>query len=354
MLQTLALAAAPRGSDVFLGIDVSSKSWHVTARCLGETALSVNLPPSRSALSRVLDGLAGCRMHSVYEAGAFGYTLHDWLKEQGVDSIVASPAHIPVEVGNRIKTDRRDSLKLATTLEAGLLRPVFIPPMRQRADRELVRQRDRLQRHRRAAMIRLRAFFLTYAIACPYPAGRPWRGPLQRWLRDLKLEDESLQQVLDESRGLFFDLETRLRDLEKRLRAMAHAEPYAASTELLTSIPGIAEINALTLAVELGDLRRFQSGESLSAYLGLTPSEYSSGDKVRHGRITRCGNRLVRTLLVEASWVVIRKDERLRAVYQKLKRTRGAKRALVAVARRLCHCLVAMARTGELYRAQTT
>ena len=134
---------------------------------------------------------------------------------------------------------------------------------------------------------------------------------------------------------------------------MAHSEPYAASTALLTSVPGIAEINALTLAVELGDLRRFGGGESLSAYLGLTPSEYSSGDKIRHGRITRCGNRLVRTLLVEASWVVIRKDERLRAVYQKLKKTRGAKRALISVARRLCHCLVAMARKGELYCPQS-
>lgn len=352
MLRSLGSAVLPRGSDAFIGIDVSVKSWQVTVRCLGETAFSASLPPSRQALSRVLERLEGCRIHSVYEAGAFGYTLHDWLKEQGVDSIVASPSHIPIEVGNRVKTDRRDSLKLATTLEAGLLRPIFIPPMRQRADRELVRQRDRLQRHRRAAMIRLRAFLLTYAVPCPFPAGQPWRGPLQRWLRDLKVDDPALQQVLEESRSLFFDLEKRLKDLEARLRKMARQEPYAASTALLTSVPGIAEINALTLAVELGDLRRFDSGESLSAYLGLTPSEYSSGDKVRHGRITRCGNRFVRTLLVEASWVVIRKDPRLKAVYLKLKRTRGAKRALIAVARRLCHCLVAMARTGELYRSQ--
>ena len=339
MLQSLFSAHLPKGSDVFLGIDVSITSWHVTVRCLGETAFSASLPPSREALARVLERLRGCRVHSVYEAGAFGYSLHDWLVEQGVDSIVASPSHIPVEVGNRVKTDRRDSLRLATTLEAGLLRPIFIPPMRQRADRELVRQRDRLQRHRRATMIRLRAFFLTYAIACPFRAGRPWGGPLQ--------------QVLEEARGVFFELDKRLRDLERRLRAMAHSEPYAASTALLTSVPCIAEINALTLAVELGDLRRFGGGESLSAYLGLTPSEYSSGDKIRHGRITRCGNRLVRTLLVEASWVVIRKDERLRAVYQKLKKTRGAKRALIAVARRLCHCLVAMARKGELYCPQS-
>ena len=352
MLQSLGPATLPKDSDVFLGIDVSITSWHVTVRFLGETAFSASLPPSREALARVLERLRGCRVHSVYEAGAFGYSLHDWLVEQGVDSIVASPSHIPVEVGNRVKTDRRDSLKLATTLEAGLPRPIFIPPMRQRADRELVRQRDRLQRHRRAAMIRLRAFFLTYAIACPFRAGRPWGGPLQRWLRDLRLENDSLQQVLEEARGVFFELDKRLRDLERRLRAMAHSEPYAASTALLTSVPGIAEINALTLAVELGDLRRFGGGESLSAYLGLTPSEYSSGDKIRHGRITRCGNRLVRTLLVEASWVVIRKDERLRAVYQKLKKTRGAKRALIAVARRLCHCLVAMARKGELYCPQ--
>jgi len=170
MLQSLGSAHLPKGSDVFLGIDVSITSWHVTVRFLGETAFSASLPPSCEALARVLERLRGCRVHSVYEAGAFGYSLHDWLVEQGVDSIVASPSHIPVEVGNRVKTDRRDSLKLATTLEAGLLRPIFIPPMRQRADRELVRQRDRLQRHRRAAMI-ARSSSRTPSHARSAPAG---------------------------------------------------------------------------------------------------------------------------------------------------------------------------------------
>jgi transposase len=112
-----------RGSDVFLGLDISKASWHVTARSGGETLLSASFPPKREALKGLLQGLEGCQVHSAYETGPFGYGLHDWLRSHQVDSIVVSAAHVPGEIGNRVKTDRRDGLKLARTLEAGLLRP---------------------------------------------------------------------------------------------------------------------------------------------------------------------------------------------------------------------------------------
>ncbi len=169
-----------RGSEVYLGLDISKSSWHVTARSGGETLWSASCPPKREALCGLLDRLKSYRVHSVYETGPFGYGLHDWLRSREVDSMVVSAAHVPGEIGNRVKTDRRDGLKLARTLEAGLLRPIFVPEARQRADRELVRQRQRVQRDRCAAMLRIKSFFLTYDVEIPEEVGAHWSGEF-RW-----------------------------------------------------------------------------------------------------------------------------------------------------------------------------
>lgn len=338
------------GSEVFLGLDISSKSWHVTARSGGETLLSASFPPKREALNGLLSRLKGCRLHSVYEAGPFGYGLHDWLRAHQVNSMVVSPAHVPGEAGNRVKTDRRDGLKLARTLEAGLLRPIFVPEARQRADRELVRQRQRLQRDRRMAMVRLKSFFLTYDIEIPEEAGAHWGGTFEAWLHGLRLEDAGLQRVLEELRSLYFDLDLRVDVLTRPLREMARSAAYAQQVDLLATTPGIGWLTALTLLVEIVDFGRFRDGEALSSFAGLTPSEHSSGDRIRHGRITRQGNPILRAALVESSWILITKDPEMRHFYDRIKIRRGGKKAIVAVARKLCHRLLAISRNGQPYR----
>jgi transposase len=339
-----------RGSDVYLGLDISKSSWHVTARSGGETLMSASFPPKREALNGLLERLGGCRIHSAYETGPFGYGLHDWLRSRQVDSMVVSAAHVPGEIGNRVKTDRRDGLKLARTLEAGLLRPIFVPEARQRADREYVRQRQRVQRDRCAAMVRIKSFFLTYDIEVPEEAGAHWSVAFEAWLRGLKLEDHSLDRVLEELRGLYFDLDARVDGLTKELRQMARSADYAPMVELLSTVPGIGWLTALTLVVEIVDFGRFPDGEALSSYAGLTPSEHSSGDRVRHGHITRQGNPVVRSVLVESSWILIGKDPEMRRFYDRIKVRRGGKRAIVAVARKLCHRLLAIAHSGNPYR----
>ena len=338
------------GSDVFLGLDISKSSWHVTARSGGETLISASFPPRREALNGLLSRLKGCRVHSAYETGPFGYGLHDWLRSRQVDSMVVSAAHVPGEIGNRVKTDRRDGLKLARTLEAGLLRPIFVPEARQRADRELVRQRHRVQRDRCAAMVRIKSFFLTYDIEVPEEAGAHWSGDFEAWLHGLTLADPSLNRVLEELRGLYFELDTRVDALTKELRQMARSTDYAPMVELLSTVPGIGWLTALTLVVEIVDFGRFPDGEALSSYAGLTPSEHSSGERVRHGRITRQGNPVVRSVLVESSWVLIGKDPEMRRFYDRIKLRRGGKRAIVAVARKLCHRILAIAHSGKPYQ----
>jgi transposase len=264
--------------------------------------------------------------------------------------MVVSAAHVPGEVGNRVKTDRRDGLKLARTLEAGLLSPIYVPEARQRADRELVRQRQRVQRDRCVAMVRLKSFFLTYDVEVPEEAGAHWSGAFEAWLRGLTLEDSALNRVLEELRSLYFELDRRVDSLTAELRQMARSSDYAPQVELLSTVPGIGWLTALTLIVEIVDFGRFRDGEALSSFAGLTPSEYSSGDRVRHGRITRQGNPIVRSVLVESSWILISKDPEMRRFYDRIKVRRGGKRAIVAVARKLCHRLLAIAHSGQAYR----
>lgn len=342
------LKTLPREGKVYLGIDVSTSSWHVTARCAGETVFAASMPPQVGGLKGLLGSLQGREVASVYEAGPFGYGLHDWLRSQEVKSMVVAPSLIPTQAANRVKTDRRDSLKLATTLEAGMLRPIYVPEVEHRGYRELVRQRLRLQEHRRKSMQRLKAFFLTYGVELP--PGQHWRGDFDGWLKELTLEGPYLQKTLETARELYFELTRRVRALDVDLRELAWSKAFASWTRLFTSVPGIAEQSALILSVEVMDWSRFESGEELSAYVGLTPSEYSSGQTIRHGRITRLGNAILRNLLVEASWNLIRADRGMRTFYEAIKTRRGSKRAIVAVARKLCHRLVAMAKTGQTYR----
>jgi transposase len=199
-------------------------------------------------------------------------------------------------------------------------------------------------------MVRIKSFFLTYDIKVPEEAGVDWSGDFEAWLRGLKLEDPSLDRVFEELRGLYFDLDARVDGLTKELRQLARSQDYTPMVELLSTVPGIGWLTALTLVVEIVDFARFPDGEALSSYAGLTPSEHSSGDRVRHGHITRQGNPVVRSVLVESSWILIGKDPEMRRFYDRIKVRRGGKRAIVAVARKLCHRLLAIAQSGQPYR----
>ena len=346
------LSKVDAGTPVFLGLDLSKLSWHITVRACGETVLSLNCPAQFTSLIPILKAGAHCRIASVYEAGPFGYTLHDWLSTQGVKSMVCSPAHVPVQAGNHVKTDRRDSLKLATLLEAGLLRPIAVPTLKERTDRELVRQRERLSVARRSSMAQINAFLLTYGIQAPQRSSARWTKRYVDWLGRIQLPEPFQQATFDSLRRRYLESDQHLKDHTRVLKRLADTPAHAAGVALLSSIPGFGWLTALTFSVEVFDWSRFTTGEPFSAFLGLTPSEYSSGQRIRHGGITHAGNIRLRTLLIESCWITIRHDAALRVHYEALKKRRGAKRAIVAIARRMCHRILAMVRTGELYRLE--
>lgn len=336
---------------IYVGIDVHLRQWHVTVFKEQEELLSTPTPGSWEALRKLLERWQGQEMVVAYEAGFSGFWLHDALVSWGAECLVVPPTLIPREAGSRVKTDRRDSRKLAFLLSRGFLKRVWVPSQEERFDREVIRQRHRLVQDRRRLQCQLKALLHLYGLTIAVRPGRWSEEYIQRlWQVHLGHErsQESYLRLLERH-----DFVSRqLRDQTALVRDLATGERYDKSVRLLCAIPGIGVITAMELLTELGDLRRFGRADRLAAYVGLTPSQYSSGEHVRMGHITRSGKGSVRGMLVEAAWILIGKDVRMKQTYERIKQRAGGKRAIVAVARRLLLAVRQVLISGQPYQYQ--
>ncbi len=322
------------GKIVNVGIDVHKLSWRVTAMIEGVVVKAVTIKPSYSVLKTVLSQFTGARIRVAYEAGPAGFSLYDELTAGDIECIVVPPSLIPVESGNRVKTDKKDSTKLAHYLENNLLKQVWVLSKEERAHRQYLRTRRQISRHRSDVMRQIKSLLLFHGIDCPYEGPQIWTNTFVRWLRSIN-SDEHIVHSLNVLVDLYEYLTQQVKELTEEVITLAHTEKYAHRVRLLTSIPGIGVLTAIEILVELQDVSRFRSADQLAAYIGVTPSQYSSGERVRMGSITHLGNHRVRTLVVESSWTLIRKDPALYKVYESIKNRRGAKRAIIAISRKL-------------------
>ncbi len=322
------------GDKVFVGIDMHKLKWHVTARTADFELFSGSIPGKWEALQRILERYKGHRIHTVYEAGYFGFWLHDDLVEYGAECVVTPPSLIPQEYGNRVKTDRRDSRKLAHFLAKGMLKRVWVPTEKERYHRQVIRRRRQLIGDRIRTQSRIKAELRLYGIDIPEPQSK-WTkiylGNLGRIRFNNRWMQESFKRLLE----LYCFLDKQIIKQTNLLRKLSETKLYQERVQILTSTPGIGMIAAMELLLELQDVCRFQRADQIAAYVGLTPSQYSSADKVRMGRITCVGKNSLRATLVQASWALIRKDGVMREKYDRLKFRSGGKRAIVAVARTL-------------------
>ena len=326
---------AVRGKEVFVGIDVHKESWQVTVRVGGEELFHGRMASEYRILRKVLERFEGGEIRVAYEAGPCGFGLHDQLREDGVEVMVVPPSLIPVESGNRVKTDKRDSRKLARLLEGNLLKRVYVLSEEDRADRELLRTRRQVVEHRNDVARQIKSKLLFYGIRCPFSAKGRWSKGFIRWLKGLNLKWGAVKVSLQTLIGLYEYLTEQIVALNRKVAELCRSDKYRGRVKLLRSVPGIGVLIAMEILVEIQDMARFKRGEELASYMGLTPAEFSTGQYVRQGRITRCGNKRVRTCLVEASWILIQKDRGLRKKYDRLKQWKGAKRAIIAMARHL-------------------
>ena len=320
--------------DLFVGIDLHKLRWHVTIRTLDIELFSASIPGTWEALQRILARYAGHQLQAVYEAGYFGFRPHDRLVTHGIPCLVTPPSLVPQEYGNRVKTDRRDSRKLAHLLAKGLLKRVWVPSEEELYHRQVIRRRRQLVRDRVRTQSRIKAELRFYGIHLEEPRRR-WTQIYFANLRHINFGNRWMQESFDRLLEQYEFLSTQIDKQTRLLRELSETVLYQERVEILQSIPGIGVISAMELLLELQDVSRFRRAEQLAAYVGLTPSQYSSADKVRMGRITGIGKNTLRAILVEASWKLITKDQDMREKYERIKIRSGGKRAIVAIARTL-------------------
>lgn len=338
-----------RGKSISIGVDVHKRSWHVSAICEGCVLLRSSMPPSYEGLKKILKRFPECDVTVAYEAGPSGFGLYDHLSNDHVRCLVVPPSRIPVESGNRVKTDPRDSLKLASLLEAGLLKGAVVPSKERRMHRELLRTRHQIVRQRVKIMTQIKSKLLFHSLTPGKGAVASWSKRYVKAILELDFPDLALRKAIEALLELYDQLGVSIRAFNRQIYALSKTEQYRDKVQLLKTIPGIGHLTAMVILTELGDLGRFRSNDQLASFLGLTPSEFSSGEFTRKGRITRCGNKRVRTCLVESSWELIRRDEAMRKKYESIKLGRGGKKAIVAVARNLSGRIRGMMLREECY-----
>jgi transposase len=327
-----------QGEELFIGIDLHKRRWHVTVRVDEVEIFSNSIAGRWQELKKVLNRYKGCRIHAVYEAGFFGFWLFDHLTNYGVDCIVTPPSLIPQEHGNRVKTDRLDSRKLAQLLSKGLLKSISVPSAKERFHRQVIRRRCQLVGDRVQTQNRIKSELYFYGIDLPAPRGK-WSQVYFTNLQRIKFKNHWMQQSFNQLLEQYEFLSAQIDKQTQLLKQLSQLPLYRQRVKILCSIPGIGILTAMEILLELQDVSRFRRAEQLAAYVGLTPSQYSSADKIRIGRITGAGKNTVRSALVESCWLLIRKNKAMRKKYEQIKARSGGKRAIVAVSRKLLLCI---------------
>jgi transposase len=279
-------------TTVTVGLDVHARSIRVAAVRADELLEERTLPYDEEAVVR-------------------------HLCELGIDCRVVAPGLVPQRPGDRVKTDSRDARKLARLLAGGLLEPIHVPSPELEAARDLVRAREDARLDRMRDRHRLSKFCLRHGRTLPTSS---WSVVRRKWLSEQRFEFPAQQQTFDSYLHTVDLVDARIEQLERAIRETAEQEPWCQLVGRLRCLRGVDTLTALALVSEIGDFDRFKTAEELMAFVGLVPSEHSSGEQRRQGSITKVGNAHVRRLLVEAAWHARRRPK---VGYELARRQRG-------------------------------
>jgi transposase len=336
------------GKTIFVGMDVHKKTYSVTAICEGTIVKKDTLKADPQSLVSYLKKRFGSgKIKTAYEAGFCGFHLHRTLEAAGIENIVVHAAGIETS-NSRVKTDKRDSLKIAAHLSEGKLRSVYVPTLEQEDNRTVTRLRDTFSKEKARIANQIKSLLFLHGLI---PADNKKKVSL-KWIKSLsKLEmTPGVRFSIETFASMWLQFDMKIKEIDREIKKQAIKNK--AIDEMYQTVNGIGCTSARVLANELGDLQQFKNERQLFSYTGFTPSEHSSGEHTRQGHITKQGKPLVRKILVQAAWVAIRHDKDLQSVYERIAAKSGAKRAIIAVARRLIGRIRTCFRTGEIYQSQ--
>lgn len=336
------------GKTIFVGMDVHKKTYSVTAICDGCIIKRDTLKADPEGLISYLKKRFGSgEIKTAYEAGFCGFHLHRTLEAAEIKNIVVHAAGIETS-NSRVKTDKRDSLKIVAHLSEGKLRCVYIPTVEREDSRTVTRLRDTFCRERSRIGNQIKSLLFLHGLI---PADNKKKvSPV--WIKSLaKFEmTAGVRFSIEMFAKTWLEFDAKVKEIDIEIKKQAIKD--SAIDAVYQSVSGIGCTSARVLANELGDLMQFKNERQLFSYIGFTPSEHSSGEHTRQGHITKQGKPIVRKILVQAAWVAIRHDKELQLIYERIAEKSGAKRAIVAIARRLIGRTRACFRTGVFYEAK--
>lgn len=345
-----------KSNNVYVGLDVHKEFIAIALAYegRGEPAYYGELANTPAVARELIKRLAkkGSVLHFCYEAGPCGYGLYRQLTELGQACEVVAPSLIPRKAGERMKTDRRDALSLARLHRSGDLTAVWVPDGEQEALRDLTRAREDMKAMELQARQRLGAFLLRHGRV--YGGKSRWTQAHWRWLEGVKFDTPVQQIVLQEYIDAVKQAQRRVAALEEQMRTALAGWSMEPVARALMALRGVGVITAMTLLAELGDLTRFASPRELMGYLGLVPSEHTSGGTRRQGRITRTGNGHARRALVESAWNYRFPARKTRDIEKRAEQTSAAVQAIAWEGqKRLCGRYQTLLRSGKLKQQVT-
>jgi transposase len=357
--------------EYYIGLDVHKDSIYLavlddrkirsTSQSDADLVGSMEVPANSPQLVKAIKQYQGKgKVFTAYEAGCLGFDVYHFLAKQGIDCQII-PANTVFRPGNekKIKTDRRDAILIARMLKRGEAAGIYIPSREDEAVRDFIRSRGDLVDDLTRTKQRLQKFLLRHGYR--YETDRYWTGKHLTWMKGLKFEQAMEQETFEQYMSHLEDLICRIGRMEKRIETIAQQGEYREKVQKLRAFRGIDYLTALALICEIGDFRRFPSAGAFMSFLGLVPSEFSSGNRRNQGGITKTGNTHIRKLLTESAWhyprvvrpskrlaerrvgtselVIARADKAMRRLhdkyYQMIHRKKNACVAITAVSRQL-------------------
>lgn len=337
-MQTKISESTFAGQQIFVGIDVHLKSWKVTIMAGDLQLKTFSAPPEPKKLFCYLQAhYPGATYNTAYEAGFSGFWAHRELVKLGVNSIVVNPADIPTtDKERKQKEDRRDSRKIAKTLQAGQLRGIFIPSEKMQQDRALLRSRDAILKDLKRNQVRIKGLLYFHGIKYPERfENAGWSKQFLDWLRSIEFDHNGGRSALDALLSMVEHQRTVLLRLTREVRELSKSDAYKKEIELLLSVPGIGILTAMRFLTELGTLHRFPAFPKFCSYIGIVPSTDSSGDKEVAMGITPRRNMQLRTAIIESAWIAVRRDPALLRAYQTLRNRMPVNKAIIRIAKKL-------------------
>ena len=339
---------------IFIGIDVHARTWEVAVLTESGFVKRYSQVSSAKVLFDFLtkhfpDG----EYHAVYESGFSGFSTYYALKEYNIDCVVTHAADVPTTQYEEVmKTDRVDALKLARSLRADEIRPIYIRKRENIDDRSVVRVRKTIQKQLGGNRSRIKHMLHCNGVKMPEIFAKPnthWSRAFIKWLK----EDVALLSPTRKSLDLLImQVETQrsaLLTATRELRNLALLDRYKDNYELLMSIPGVGTIVAMSVLTEIYDVTRFKNEKQFASYLGLIPTCHSSGDKEFHGEMTFRGNKQLGPMIIETCWVAISRDYGLGQAYIAYRRKVGPQKAIVKIARKMSNIIFSVLKNKRKY-----